>query len=142
VRGLKLALLLNGSTVGFSPFYPCSPLQVLLCPVGHSYCPSRHSCTIQSKKSGCLDTDLRWFDVWHSSGNSFALRPAHEQSEQSEHKTTVPSAERPELRCSSCSGWRSATQITDIIGSQDGLGVESLRGSGLIIGDTSRAYNK
>ena len=39
--------------------------------------------------------------TWHSSGNSFALWPAHEQSE---HKTTVPSVERPELRCSSCSG--------------------------------------
>ena len=32
-------------------------------------------------------------------------------------------------------------RITDIIGSQDGLGVESLRGSGLIAGDTSRAYD-
>lgn len=32
-------------------------------------------------------------------------------------------------------------KITDIIGTQDGLGVESLRGSGLIAGDTSRAYD-
>ena len=32
-------------------------------------------------------------------------------------------------------------QITDIIGLQDGLGVESLRGSGLIAGETSRAYD-
>ncbi|WAR61971.1 hypothetical protein PtB15_14B64 [Puccinia triticina] len=32
-------------------------------------------------------------------------------------------------------------QIKAVIGSQDGLGVESLRGSGLIAGGTSRAYN-
>ncbi|KAH7926428.1 hypothetical protein BV22DRAFT_1087097 [Leucogyrophana mollusca] len=32
-------------------------------------------------------------------------------------------------------------KITDIIGLQDGLGVESLRGSGLIAGETSRAYD-
>lgn len=32
-------------------------------------------------------------------------------------------------------------RITDIIGLQDGLGVESLRGSGLIAGETSRAYD-
>ncbi|TFK29759.1 acetyl CoA carboxylase [Coprinopsis marcescibilis] len=32
-------------------------------------------------------------------------------------------------------------RITDIIGAQDGLGVESLRGSGLIAGATSRAYD-
>lgn len=32
-------------------------------------------------------------------------------------------------------------QITDIIGLQDGLGVESLKGSGLIAGATSRAYD-
>ncbi|KIY53020.1 hypothetical protein FISHEDRAFT_55652 [Fistulina hepatica ATCC 64428] len=32
-------------------------------------------------------------------------------------------------------------QITDIIGLQDGIGVESLRGSGLIAGETSRAYD-
>ncbi|KAF9515737.1 hypothetical protein BS47DRAFT_1371957 [Hydnum rufescens UP504] len=32
-------------------------------------------------------------------------------------------------------------KITDIIGTQDGLGVESLRGSGLIAGETSRAYD-
>ncbi|KAJ3520298.1 hypothetical protein NM688_g9183 [Phlebia brevispora] len=32
-------------------------------------------------------------------------------------------------------------RITDIIGMQDGLGVESLRGSGLIAGETSRAYD-
>ncbi|CAK5267587.1 unnamed protein product, partial [Mycena citricolor] len=32
-------------------------------------------------------------------------------------------------------------QITDVIGLQDGLGVESLRGSGLIAGETSRAYD-
>lgn len=32
-------------------------------------------------------------------------------------------------------------QITDIIGLQDGLGVESLKGSGLIAGETSRAYD-
>lgn len=32
-------------------------------------------------------------------------------------------------------------KITDIIGIQDGLGVESLRGSGLIAGETSRAYD-
>lgn len=32
-------------------------------------------------------------------------------------------------------------KLTDIIGTQDGLGVESLRGSGLIAGDTSRAYD-
>ncbi|KAG1780813.1 carboxyl transferase domain-containing protein [Suillus placidus] len=32
-------------------------------------------------------------------------------------------------------------KITDIIGLQDGLGVESLKGSGLIAGETSRAYN-
>ncbi|EFI27362.1 acetyl CoA carboxylase [Coprinopsis cinerea okayama7 len=32
-------------------------------------------------------------------------------------------------------------KITDIIGAQDGLGVESLRGSGLIAGETSRAYD-
>ncbi|KAK4046075.1 acetyl-coenzyme-A carboxylase [Microbotryomycetes sp. JL201] len=32
-------------------------------------------------------------------------------------------------------------QITDIIGLQEGLGVESLRGSGLIAGETSRAYD-
>lgn len=32
-------------------------------------------------------------------------------------------------------------QITDIIGLQDGLGVESLKGSGLIAGGTSRAYD-
>src|SRR2546423_11757688 len=31
-------------------------------------------------------------------------------------------------------------KITDIIGSQDGLGVECLKGSGLIAGATSRAY--
>ncbi|KAF9054415.1 acetyl CoA carboxylase [Panaeolus papilionaceus] len=31
-------------------------------------------------------------------------------------------------------------KITDVIGLQDGLGVESLRGSGLIAGETSRAY--
>ena len=31
-------------------------------------------------------------------------------------------------------------KITDIIGSQDGLGVENLRGSGLIAGETSLAY--
>ncbi len=32
-------------------------------------------------------------------------------------------------------------KITDIVGTQDGLGVESLRGSGLIAGETSRAYD-
>jgi acetyl-CoA carboxylase/biotin carboxylase 1 len=32
-------------------------------------------------------------------------------------------------------------KITDFIGLQDGLGVESLRGSGLIAGETSRAYD-
>ncbi|GJE90324.1 acetyl CoA carboxylase [Phanerochaete sordida] len=32
-------------------------------------------------------------------------------------------------------------KITDIIGMQDGLGVESLKGSGLIAGETSRAYD-
>lgn len=32
-------------------------------------------------------------------------------------------------------------KITDIIGLQDGLGVESLKGSGLIAGGTSRAYD-
>ena len=32
-------------------------------------------------------------------------------------------------------------RITDIIGLQDGLGVESLKGSGLIAGETSRAYD-
>ena len=32
-------------------------------------------------------------------------------------------------------------KITDIIGMQDGLGVECLRGSGLIAGETSRAYD-
>jgi acetyl-CoA carboxylase / biotin carboxylase 1 len=32
-------------------------------------------------------------------------------------------------------------RITDIIGSQDGLGVECLKGSGLIAGETSRAYD-
>jgi acetyl-CoA carboxylase/biotin carboxylase 1 len=32
-------------------------------------------------------------------------------------------------------------QITDIIGLKDGLGVECLRGSGLIAGETSRAYD-
>jgi len=31
--------------------------------------------------------------------------------------------------------------ITDIIGVQDGLGVENLRGSGMIAGETSRAYS-
>jgi acetyl-CoA carboxylase/biotin carboxylase 1 len=31
-------------------------------------------------------------------------------------------------------------KITTIIGAEDGLGVESLRGSGLIAGETSRAY--
>ena len=31
-------------------------------------------------------------------------------------------------------------KITDIIGSKDGLGVECLKGSGLIAGATSRAY--
>eukprot|EP01104_Vermistella_antarctica_P015050 TRINITY_DN4861_c0_g2_i1.p1 TRINITY_DN4861_c0_g2~~TRINITY_DN4861_c0_g2_i1.p1 ORF type:complete len:2246 (+),score=745.03 TRINITY_DN4861_c0_g2_i1:121-6738(+) len=34
--------------------------------------------------------------------------------------------------------WR----ITDIIGAQDGLGVENLRGSGMIAGETSRAYEE
>lgn len=33
-------------------------------------------------------------------------------------------------------------RITDIVGLQDGLGVESLRGSGLIAGATSRAYDE
>ncbi|GAA5906155.1 hypothetical protein JCM6882_006061 [Rhodosporidiobolus microsporus] len=32
-------------------------------------------------------------------------------------------------------------QITDIVGLQEGLGVESLKGSGLIAGETSRAYD-
>lgn len=32
-------------------------------------------------------------------------------------------------------------KITDIIGAQNGLGVENLRGSGLIAGETSRAYS-
>ena len=32
-------------------------------------------------------------------------------------------------------------KITDVIGLQDGIGVESLRGSGLIAGETSRAYD-
>ncbi|RDB23409.1 Acetyl-CoA carboxylase [Hypsizygus marmoreus] len=32
-------------------------------------------------------------------------------------------------------------KITDLIGLQDGLGVESLKGSGLIAGETSRAYD-
>ncbi|KAJ6493608.1 acetyl-CoA carboxylase [Mycena vitilis] len=32
-------------------------------------------------------------------------------------------------------------KITDVIGLQDGLGVESLKGSGLIAGETSRAYD-
>ncbi|KAF6761596.1 acetyl CoA carboxylase [Ephemerocybe angulata] len=32
-------------------------------------------------------------------------------------------------------------KLTDIIGLQDGLGVESLKGSGLIAGETSRAYD-
>ncbi|KAH9839950.1 acetyl CoA carboxylase [Rhodofomes roseus] len=32
-------------------------------------------------------------------------------------------------------------QITDVIGMQDGLGVECLKGSGLIAGETSRAYD-
>ncbi|KAG8851514.1 acetyl-coenzyme-A carboxylase [Tulasnella sp. 330] len=32
-------------------------------------------------------------------------------------------------------------KITDIVGLQDGLGVESLKGSGLIAGETSRAYD-
>lgn len=31
--------------------------------------------------------------------------------------------------------------LTDIIGAADGLGVENLQGSGLIAGETSRAYN-
>jgi acetyl-CoA carboxylase / biotin carboxylase 1 len=31
-------------------------------------------------------------------------------------------------------------KITTIVGAQDGLGVECLRGSGLIAGATSRAY--
>jgi acetyl-CoA carboxylase/biotin carboxylase 1 len=31
-------------------------------------------------------------------------------------------------------------KITTVIGAEDGLGVESLRGSGLIAGETSRAY--
>lgn len=30
--------------------------------------------------------------------------------------------------------------ITDIIGAADGIGVENLQGSGLIAGETSRAY--
>ncbi len=33
-------------------------------------------------------------------------------------------------------------KIIDIIGKQDGLGVENLRGSGLIAGETSRAYEE
>jgi hypothetical protein len=33
-------------------------------------------------------------------------------------------------------------KITDIIGEQDGLGVECLRGSGMIAGETSRAYGE
>jgi hypothetical protein len=33
-------------------------------------------------------------------------------------------------------------KITDIIGAQDGLGVECLRGSGMIAGETSRAYSE
>ncbi|KAJ7252734.1 acetyl CoA carboxylase [Mycena haematopus] len=32
-------------------------------------------------------------------------------------------------------------KITDVIGLQDGLGIESLKGSGLIAGETSRAYD-
>ncbi|KAK6168611.1 hypothetical protein SNE40_019808 [Patella caerulea] len=32
-------------------------------------------------------------------------------------------------------------KITDIIGKEDGLGVENLKGSGMIAGETSRAYN-
>jgi acetyl-CoA carboxylase/biotin carboxylase 1 len=32
-------------------------------------------------------------------------------------------------------------KITDVIGVVDGLGVENLRGSGLIAGETSRAYD-
>jgi len=35
-------------------------------------------------------------------------------------------------------GWR----ITDIIGSKHGIGVENLRGSGMIAGETSRAYSE
>jgi len=30
--------------------------------------------------------------------------------------------------------------LTDIIGQEDGLGVENLRGSGMIAGETSKAY--
>ncbi|XP_064618157.1 acetyl-CoA carboxylase-like isoform X2 [Liolophura sinensis] len=33
-------------------------------------------------------------------------------------------------------------RITDIIGMEDGLGVENLRGSGMIAGETSQAYNE
>jgi len=35
-------------------------------------------------------------------------------------------------------GWR----LTDIIGTKDGIGVENLRGSGMIAGETSRAYDE
>ena len=33
-------------------------------------------------------------------------------------------------------------KITSIIGAEDGLGVENLRGSGMIAGETSQAYNE
>ena len=33
-------------------------------------------------------------------------------------------------------------KVTDVIGATDGLGVENLQGSGMIAGETSRAYDE
>lgn len=45
------------------------------------------------------------------------------------------------IRTEEIEGGERRYKITDIIGLQDGLGVESLKGSGLIAGETSRAYD-
>jgi acetyl-CoA carboxylase/biotin carboxylase 1 len=47
---------------------------------------------------------------------------------------------RPYVNCQRTAEGR--WRIVDIIGKRDGLGVENLRGSGLIAGETSRAYEE
>ena len=39
-------------------------------------------------------------------------------------------------------GGEARYKITTIIGKKDGLGVENLRGSGMVAGETSQAYNE
>src|SRR6185312_9996584 len=46
------------------------------------------------------------------------------------------------VQCSKVEGADDRWRITDVIGVEHGLGVENLRGSGAIAGETSRAYDE